>query len=258
MSGQLNELRLQVERLNYDSKESGITIDILKEQNEDAKAELEELKKTISDLRSSQKDASIDDKEKRKQEKMAMMMAKFDTVSFLRLSFLISHQCCSSPRSVRFRLGRSPQLRCQIPTFVPLFSALAAMSVTTPLPFVPFVIPSVVFDCAFTDYPCHQKQQGTFSEKDEQLRAILAKLDVIDDETGVSGLTVEDVTALRRQLHDGQNLIRETLDRLRQSQEESEMNARRRDEIETRLAGLETEYEELIGESVDKAFLDQC
>ena len=83
MSGQLNELRLQVERLNYDGKESGITIDILKEQNEDAKAELEELKKTISELRSSQKDASADDKEKRKQEKMAIMMAKFDTVSFL-------------------------------------------------------------------------------------------------------------------------------------------------------------------------------
>jgi len=84
------------------------------------------------------------------------------------------------------------------------------------------------------------------------LRAILAKLDAIDDESGVSGLTVEDVTSLRRQLHDGQNLIRETLDRLRQSQEESEMNTRRRDEIETRLAALETEYEELIGESIDK------
>jgi len=94
MSGQLNEFRLQVERLNYDSKESGITIDILKEQNEDAKAELEELKRTISDLRSTQKDASVDDKEKRKQEKMAMMMAKFDTVSFFRYLFLVSHRCC--------------------------------------------------------------------------------------------------------------------------------------------------------------------
>lgn len=99
-----------------------------------------------------------------------------------------------------------------------------------------------------------QKQQGTFSEKDEQLRAILAKLDGMDDETGVSGLTVEDVTALRRQLHDGQNLIRETLDRLRQSQEESEVNARRRDELETRLAALETEYEELIGELAGERF----
>ena len=87
MSGQLNELRLQVERLNYDSKESGITIDILKEQNEDAKGELEELKKTISELRTSQKDASAEDKEKKKQEKMAMMMAKFDTVSPLIPSF---------------------------------------------------------------------------------------------------------------------------------------------------------------------------
>lgn len=102
MSGQLNELRLQVERLNYDSKESGITIDILKEQNEDAKEELEELKKTISDLRSNQKDASADDKEKRKQEKMAMMMAKFDTVSFLHHLFSVSHRyCCLSP----FRSG---------------------------------------------------------------------------------------------------------------------------------------------------------
>ena len=98
MSGQLNELRLQVERLNYDSKEGSITIDILREQNEDAKAELEELKKTISDLRSSQKDASVDDKEKRKQEKMAMMMAKFDTVSFLHRLFSVSHwYCCLSP-----------------------------------------------------------------------------------------------------------------------------------------------------------------
>lgn len=81
MSGQLNELRLQVERLDYDNKESIITIDILKEQNQDTKGELDELKKTITELKSSQKDASVEDKEKRKQEKMAMMMAKFDTVS---------------------------------------------------------------------------------------------------------------------------------------------------------------------------------
>ena len=81
MSGQLNELRLQVERLDYDNKESIITIDILKEQNQDAKSELEELKKTISELKTAQKDASAEDKEKRKQEKMALMMAKFDAVS---------------------------------------------------------------------------------------------------------------------------------------------------------------------------------
>jgi kinesin family member 5 len=82
MSSQLNELRLQVERLDYDSKESIITVDILKEQNQDAKAELEELRRQIAELKTAQKGASAEDKEKRKQEKMAMMMAKFDTVSF--------------------------------------------------------------------------------------------------------------------------------------------------------------------------------
>jgi kinesin family protein 5 len=81
MSSQLNELRLQVERLGYDNKEGVITIDILKEQNLDAKNELEELKNQIADLKTAKKDASAEDKEKRKQEKMAMMMAKFDTVS---------------------------------------------------------------------------------------------------------------------------------------------------------------------------------
>ncbi len=80
MSSQINELRLQVERLDYDNKEGIITVDILKEQNIDAKSELEELKKQIADLKSAQKESSAEDKEKRKQEKMALMMAKFDAV----------------------------------------------------------------------------------------------------------------------------------------------------------------------------------
>ncbi|KZT67729.1 kinesin-domain-containing protein [Daedalea quercina L-15889] len=171
MSGQLNELRLQVERLDYDNKESVITIDILKEQNQDAKAELDELKKSILELKASQKDASAEDREKRKQEKMALMMAKFDA-------------------------------------------------------------------------------QGTFSEKDEQLRQILAKLDAIDSDTGLSALSYDDIVTVRRQLADGQSLIRETIDRLRQSQEENEMNSRRRDELEARISALETEYEELLEKTI--------
>ncbi|KAG6814358.1 hypothetical protein H0H92_010944 [Tricholoma furcatifolium] len=166
MSSQLNELRLQIERLDYDNKEGVITIDILKEQNQDAKNELEELKKQILELKTTQRDATAEDKEKRKQEKMAMMMAKFDT-------------------------------------------------------------------------------QGAFSEKDEQLRQILAKLDSID---ATEALTPDDLTAIRRQLSEGQSLVRETVDRLRQSQEENEMVTRRRDELEARVTQLETEYEELLGE----------
>lgn len=91
MSSQLNELKLQVERLDYDNKEGVITIDILKEQNQDANAELEELRKQITELKSVQKDAlSAEDKEKRKQEKMALMMAKFDSVSLSLLNFGIN------------------------------------------------------------------------------------------------------------------------------------------------------------------------
>ncbi|KAF5391249.1 hypothetical protein D9757_001869 [Collybiopsis confluens] len=161
MSSQLNELRLQVERLDYDNKEGVITIDILKEQNADAKTELEELKKQISDLKVSQKDLSSEDKEKRKQEKMALMMAKFDA-------------------------------------------------------------------------------QGTFSEKDEQLRSLLAKLDSID--TDGSALTSDDMTSIRRHLAEGQSLIRDT--------EENEMISRRRDELESRVTTLETEYEELLEKTI--------
>lgn len=168
MSSQLNELRLQVERLDYDNKEGAITIDILKEQNQDSKSELEELRKQISDLKSTQKDAIAEDKEKRKQEKMAMMMAKFDT-------------------------------------------------------------------------------QGAFSEKDEQLRQILTKLDSID---AVGSLSPDDLTTIRRQLSEGQSMVRETVDRLRQSQEENEMVTRRRDELEARVAALETEYEELLEKTI--------
>lgn len=80
MSSQLNDLRLQVERLDYENKEGLITVDILKEQNTDAKSELEDLRRQIAELKAAQKDSSAEDKEKRKQEKMAMMMAKFDTV----------------------------------------------------------------------------------------------------------------------------------------------------------------------------------
>jgi kinesin family protein 5 len=57
------------------------------------------------------------------------------------------------------------------------------------------------------------------------------------------------VVAARRQLTEAQSLVRENLDRLRQSQEENEMIARRRDELEGRLATLEAEYEELLGPS---------
>lgn len=60
-------------------------------------------------------------------------------------------------------------------------------------------------------------------------------------------LTSDDLVAIRRQLSEGQTLLRETVDRLRQTQEENEMISRRRDELEWRVTTLESDYEELLG-----------
>lgn len=94
-------------------------------------------------------------------------------------------------------------------------------------------------------------QQGAFSEKDDSLRALLVKLDAVDSETGTGSLTSEDITLIRRQLAESQTLVRETIERLRQSQEENEMITRRRDEVESRLAALEAEYEELLEKTIN-------
>ena len=91
MSTQLNELKLQLERLDYDNKENLITIDILKEQNADAAKELEEHRNKLSELKA-QKDSTNDDKEKKKQEKMALMMSKFDAVRTLLFQVLFGVQ----------------------------------------------------------------------------------------------------------------------------------------------------------------------
>jgi kinesin family protein 5 len=79
------------------------------------------------------------------------------------------------------------------------------------------------------------------------MRQIIAKLDAIESDPEAPSLTTEDITQLRRQLAEGQSLVRETVDRLRQKQEESDLLTRRKDELESRLNTLETEYEELLG-----------
>ena len=99
MTGQLSDLRLQLERLVYESKEAAITSDAMKEQNADLAGELEELRvrlssshaedgadcpshhqKSMNDLKISQKSVTQEGKDKKKAEKMAAMMAGLDTV----------------------------------------------------------------------------------------------------------------------------------------------------------------------------------
>ena len=130
MSSQLNELRLQLERLDYDNKEGSITIDILKEQNQDLTNELEELKKTVEGLKLMQKDLSAEDKEKKKAEKMAMMMAQFDTVScdFAPLACmkkLCAHNRCHSKEHF---LRRKICFALRWPNLIPLTRTLLYLS----------------------------------------------------------------------------------------------------------------------------------
>ncbi|KAI8375922.1 kinesin heavy chain [Radiomyces spectabilis] len=75
MSSELNEMKLQLQKASYESKESAITADSLKEVNKELQAELEQLKQTLAQLRASQKDHEEEEKEKKKADKIALMMA---------------------------------------------------------------------------------------------------------------------------------------------------------------------------------------
>ncbi|KAI9305139.1 kinesin heavy chain [Cunninghamella echinulata] len=78
MTTELTELRLQLQKISYESKENAITVDSLKESNQELMAELDELKRNLSEMRNTHKDAADGEKEKKKAEKMAEMMSGFD------------------------------------------------------------------------------------------------------------------------------------------------------------------------------------
>lgn len=80
MSSQVSELRMQLERVAFESKEAVITMDGLKEANSELTVELDEVKQQLLDARMSARESSValDEKEKKKAERMAQMMAGFD------------------------------------------------------------------------------------------------------------------------------------------------------------------------------------
>ncbi|KAK3391011.1 P-loop containing nucleoside triphosphate hydrolase protein [Podospora didyma] len=75
-----NEFKMQLERLAFENKEAQITMDGLKDANSELTAELDEVKQQMLDIKMSAKETSavLDEKEKKKAEKMAKMMAGFD------------------------------------------------------------------------------------------------------------------------------------------------------------------------------------
>lgn len=80
LATEVNELRMQLEKVSYESKEAGITMDGLREANAELTSELDEVKQQLLDVRMKAKEttAAMDEKEKKKAEKMAKMMAGFD------------------------------------------------------------------------------------------------------------------------------------------------------------------------------------
>lgn len=80
LNTEVNELRMQLEKVTFESKEAAITMDSLKEANAELTAELDEVKQQLLDVRMRAKEtsAALDEKEKKKAERMAKMMAGFD------------------------------------------------------------------------------------------------------------------------------------------------------------------------------------
>ncbi|KAL4908596.1 hypothetical protein BDW74DRAFT_101986 [Aspergillus multicolor] len=80
LNTEVNELRMHLEKVSYESKEAAITMDSLREANSELTAELDEVKQQLLDVRMKAKEttAALDEKEKKKAEKMAKMMAGFD------------------------------------------------------------------------------------------------------------------------------------------------------------------------------------
>lgn len=80
LSTEMNELKMQLEKVSYESKEAGITMDSLKEANAELTADLDEVKQQLLDarMRAKETSAALDEKDKKKAERMAKMMAGFD------------------------------------------------------------------------------------------------------------------------------------------------------------------------------------
>ena len=80
LSSEVNELKMQLERVAFEGKEATITMDGLKEANSELTVELDEIKQQLLDVKISAKEtnAVADEKERKKAERMAQMMAGFD------------------------------------------------------------------------------------------------------------------------------------------------------------------------------------
>ena len=80
MVDKVNKTQMELQKLSFQSKEDAITMDSLKEANTELESELSTVKQQLLDLKMSAKEttAALDEKDRKKQDRMAKMLAGFD------------------------------------------------------------------------------------------------------------------------------------------------------------------------------------
>jgi kinesin family protein 5 len=80
MTDRLNKAEMELQKLSFQSKEDVITMDSLKEANSELETELISVKQQLLEVKMSARETSavLDEKDRKKQERMATMMAGFD------------------------------------------------------------------------------------------------------------------------------------------------------------------------------------
>lgn len=170
LTSETNEIKMQIERVTFEGKETQISMDALKEQNAELTAELDEVKQHLLDAKMAVKESSavLDEKEKKKAEKMAKMMAGFD-------------------------LG--------------------------------------------TD---------VFSDNEKSIADAIKQLDVLAEQCAAGDSVVpEDLADLRQRLEETQGIVRQA-ELSAYGSSSGAADARRRQDLEERLAALQAEHEELL------------
>jgi len=181
LTGEVNEFKMQLERLNFEGKEAQITMDALKEANAELTAELDEVKQQLLDVKMSAKEsgAAMDDKEKKKAEKMAKMMAGFE-------------------------LGGD-----------------------------------------------------VFSDNERSIGEAIAKLDALYEQTSVGdNIAPDELKALRAKMVETQGIVRQA-ELSMYSAGSSDMDARRRQELESRLEALQQEYEDCLTRNLGESDVEE-
>ncbi|KAK3673271.1 hypothetical protein LTR78_006816 [Recurvomyces mirabilis] len=80
LQGETEGLKMQIEKVNFETKEASITMDSLKEANTELTSELDEVKHQLLDAKMNAQSSAQqeDERERLKKERMAQMMAGFD------------------------------------------------------------------------------------------------------------------------------------------------------------------------------------